>query len=98
MPSLITFFALIHIPISPPQPISVSLLPAPPLCLLDDRWESDVPHLLLGMEELWAALFLAQEAGNHILQLTAKALTATEQSRALGLALKYFSYYIRIWA
>lgn len=57
-----------------------------------------MPHPFLGTEELWAALFLAQEAGNHIFQLTAKALTATEQSRALGLPLKYISYYIRIWA
>lgn len=100
MPSLITFFVFIpfHTPTSFPQPIFLSLLQAPSLWPLDSWWGSDVPHLLLGMQELWAALFLAQEASHHMSQLTAKALSAAEQSRELGLALKYISGYIRIWA
>lgn len=58
MPSLITFFVVIlfHIPTSFPKPISPSVLQALSLCPLDSWWESDMPHLLLGMEELWAAL------------------------------------------
>lgn len=83
MPSLITFFALMpfHISTSFPQPFS-PLLPAPPLCPLDGWWKSDVPHLFLGTQELWAALFLAQEDSIHILPAYSKSSDShwTEQS------------------
>lgn len=83
-----------------PLPPSLFVSPSskPLLRVFDSCQESDVPHLLLGMGELWAALFLAQEASNHIFQLPAESLSAAEQSRELGQALKCTYYYIRIWA